>query len=63
MQLQFPLFPKGAKMISDCVGVYEQDGLVQYIINGLPVYSHAKDDMNAFRFPYRSDYRILITPF
>lgn len=37
-------------MISDCVGVYEQDGLVQYIVNGLPVYAHSKDDLSSFRF-------------
>lgn len=50
MQLQLPIFPRDAKMISDCVGVQEGDGLVQYIVNGLPVYAHAKDDLNAFRF-------------
>jgi len=32
------------------MGVYEQDGLVQYLINGLPVYSHAKDNNDAFRY-------------
>lgn len=37
-------------MISDQIGVYEKDGLVQYLVNGLPVYSHAKEDLNAFRF-------------
>ena len=37
-------------MISDRVGVYEKDKIVQYIVNGLPVYSHAKEDLNAFRF-------------
>jgi hypothetical protein len=50
MQLQLPIFPVGTELISGCVGVYEQDGTVQYIINGLPVYTHAKDDLQAFRF-------------
>ena len=50
MQLQFPYYPRDTKMISDCVGVYENEGIVQYIVNGLPVYSHASSDMNAFRF-------------
>jgi hypothetical protein len=50
MQLQLPIFPVGTKMVSHCVGVYEQDGFVQYIINGLPVYCHSKDDLQAFRF-------------
>ncbi len=37
-------------MISDTLGVHEHDGLVQYIVNGLPVYTHSKEDINAFRF-------------
>ncbi len=37
-------------MINANMGVYEQDGLVQYLINGLPVYSHAKDNNDAFRY-------------
>ena len=50
MQLQLPIFPKEAKLVSDRLGVYEHDGLIQYIVNGLPVYSHSKEDINAFRF-------------
>jgi len=50
MQLQLPFFPAEAKMISPCVGVYENEGLVYYIVNGLPVYTHGKDDLSAFRF-------------
>ena len=50
MQLKLPIFPKGSEFINDNIGVYEHDGLVQYIVNGLPVYCHSKDDYNAFRF-------------
>ena len=50
MQLQLPLFPSGCTFISDCLGVYEKEGLVQYIVNGLPVYAHPKDDLKAFRY-------------
>ena len=50
MQLKLPLFPKDTKLISECVGIYEREGIVQYIVNGLPVYSHAKEDLKAFRF-------------
>jgi transposase len=50
MQLQFPMFPEGTKLISDRLGVYEKDGMVQYIVNGLPVYCHSKGDLNSFRF-------------
>ena len=50
MQLQLPIFPAECKMLASTVGVYEKDGIVQYIVNGLPVYSHGKDDLQAFRF-------------
>lgn len=50
MQLKLPIFPKDAKLISPSVGVCERDGLVQYIVNGLPVYAHSADDYRAFRF-------------
>lgn len=50
MQLQLPIFPTEGKFITESVGVYEKDGLVQYIVNGLPIYAHANDDLNAFRF-------------
>ena len=50
MQLQLPLFPSGCTLISDCLGVYEMGDLVQYIVNGLPVYAHPKDDLKAFRY-------------
>lgn len=50
MQLQLPIFPVECKMISSSVGVYENEGLVQYIVNGLPVYAHGKEDLQAFRF-------------
>jgi transposase len=50
MQLQLPLFPQSTLMVSDRLGVYEQDSFVQYIINGLPAYIHSSDDLNEFRF-------------
>jgi hypothetical protein len=37
-------------LINSYVGVYERDGLVQYPINGLPFYSYANDDRDAFRY-------------
>ena len=50
MQLQLPLYPKEARLVNDHLGVYEHDDVVQYIVNGLPVYCHTKEDINAFRF-------------
>lgn len=50
MQLQLPLYPNETKLISQSVGVYRKDGIVQYIVNGLPVYAHPEEDLNSFRF-------------
>ena len=50
MQLRLPLFPADCKLVSDCLGVCQKDGLVQYIVNGVPVYAHPNDDLNAFRY-------------
>jgi transposase len=50
MQLQLPLFPKEATMVSEFLGVYEKHGLVQYIVSGLPVDSHSTGDHNTFRY-------------
>ena len=50
MQLRLPIFPFGCKLISNCLGVQVLDGLVQYIVNGLPVYAHSKDDRQSFRY-------------
>jgi hypothetical protein len=50
MQLQLPLFPRDATMISSNLGVYEKDGLVQYIVGGLPVDAHPAGDHNSFRY-------------
>jgi hypothetical protein len=48
MQLQLPIFPAETTLVSNCVGVYEPNGLVQYIVNGMPVYRHSKEDYQAF---------------
>src|SRR5215210_8807627 len=50
MQLQLPIFPIDCKMISSSVGVCEKDDIVQYLVNGLPVYSHGKEDLQSFRY-------------
>jgi hypothetical protein len=50
MQLQLPIFSTEAKMISDSVGYYNREGLVHYIVNGLPVYAHSEEDLSSFRF-------------
>ena len=50
MQLQFPFYPKEARLINPHVGVYERGDFVQYIVNGMPIFSHGKEDINLFRY-------------
>jgi hypothetical protein len=50
MQLQLPIFSTEATRISDIAGYLKKDGIIQYIINGLPVYAHGEDDLTSFRF-------------
>jgi hypothetical protein len=50
MQLLLPIFPPDAKMINDVIGVQERDGIVQYLISGMPMYTHSTEDLQAFRF-------------
>ncbi len=50
MQLQLPIFPEGTHMISNELGFYVKDNIVQYIVNGLPAYAHSKGDHSSFRF-------------
>ena len=50
MQLLLPIFPADTTLINSSVGVYERDGIVQYLVSGMPVYAHAKEDNDAFRF-------------
>lgn len=50
MQLLLPIFPKDTQMVSDRLGVYLNECLVQYIANGLPVYCHPSSDLNSFRY-------------
>jgi len=72
MQLLLPIFPREATLLNANVGVYELEGIVQYLVNGLPVYSHAKDryikmleqglDEIELSFTYRLG-NLLIKPF
>jgi len=37
-------------MIGNHLGVFEHDGIVQYLVHGLPAYCHSSDNLNTFRF-------------
>ncbi len=49
-QLLLPLFPSDTKMINLILGFREQSGTVFYLLNGMPIYSHACEDLHKFRF-------------
>jgi len=49
-QLLLPLFPSDTKMLTPVIGVREKEGSVHYLISGLPVYSHGKEDHLRFRY-------------
>jgi transposase len=49
-QLLLPIFPKDTKMITPVLGVVEKDGFVHYLLSGLPIYSHPRDDLTKFRY-------------
>jgi DNA-binding transcriptional ArsR family regulator len=50
MQLQLPFFPSDTKLINDTLGFREQGETVYYLHNGSPIYCHAQDDRNGYRF-------------
>src|ERR1035437_954930 len=50
MHLTLPIFPAGSVLISDRLGVFSHEKIVQYIAGGLPVYQHAEEDIDSFRF-------------
>ena len=49
-QLLLPLFPIDTQMLTPVIGVREYDGNVHYLLSGLPIYSHGKDDHLRFRY-------------
>jgi transposase len=49
-QLLLPLFPVDTKLLTPVLGVREFDGSVYYLLSGLPIYSHSKEDHLRFRY-------------
>jgi len=50
MQQILPIFPTETKMVNYQVGFHEIDGFIHYLVNGMPVYCHEKEDKNGYRF-------------
>lgn len=49
-QLLLPIFPGDTRLINITLGVREHDGTVFYLHSGVPIFSHASDDLTMFRF-------------
>ncbi|MBI5753754.1 helix-turn-helix domain-containing protein [Candidatus Peregrinibacteria bacterium] len=49
-QMQLPFFPVGLTLINRQVGFEKKEGRVYYFHGHLPVFSHAEDDVDSFRF-------------
>jgi len=50
MELLLPIFPKDTILITPTLGVFEHDGIITYLQSGLPIYTHLKENIDAFRF-------------
>lgn len=50
MQTILPIYPVSTVFINSSLGVFHKDGIVTYISNALPIYSHATSDYKTFRF-------------
>lgn len=48
-QLQLPMFPAGAKRVTDEIAVECQDRRVVYIYGSLPIFQHEEGDLQSFR--------------
>lgn len=50
MQLQLPIFPEQTKLINSSIGFFNKDDFIFYLHNGSPIFCHAKDDRNSYRY-------------
>ena len=48
-QVQLPLFPVGTTQLNDSLAFECRDGQITYFNGHLPVFTHAQDDLAAFR--------------
>jgi transposase len=50
MQTILPLYPVNTEYINESLGICHKDGIITYISNGMPIFSHACDDYKSFRY-------------
>ncbi len=50
MQMILPLFPASTELITSALGVLREDSIITYVHCGVPIFSHAEEDLKSFRF-------------
>lgn len=50
MQMLLPIFPRDIKLITETVGVFSRDGIVNYCHCGVPIFSHTTEDLKSFHY-------------
>ena len=50
MQIILPLFPSELTLITPTLGFEEKNGFVYYFHSGMPIYTHPKSNLQAFRY-------------
>lgn len=48
-QIQLPIFPVGTTLITSCIAAHREGDKIVYFNGHLPVFTHQKDDIKAFR--------------
>ena len=48
--MQLPIFPENTRMINSSIGFFKKDNFVYYLHNGSPIYCHAQDQLNSYRY-------------
>lgn len=48
--MQLPIFPQSTTLVNGNVGFFEKDDFVYYLHNGSPIYCHATNDVNSYRY-------------
>jgi transposase-like protein len=48
-QMVLPIFPEGTTMITPVLGFEKREGQVYYFHGGIPVFSHAEEDIRSFK--------------
>lgn len=48
--MSLPFFPSETKLINSCVGFFQHNGTVNYLLYGKPILCHKADDRQGYRY-------------